>query len=109
MPLPLSPVSRPVKVPMLSEICPLGQGKFGSSLEFPLQNPGCNRPKVWANSCPPYQSPKEASVSPVTLTGTVPPPGLPVGPEATVVGSGLVGIPDEHPRMYPPPTETRPK
>ena len=42
------------------------------------------------------------------LTDHTPKPLLPVGPEATVDGSGVEGMPEARPRMKPPPSWTRP-
>ena len=52
---------------------------------------------------------EQRSVSPVALIGTFAPVGGPDGPEATTVGSAFAGIPDEHPRINPPPFGTSPR
>src|SRR6266851_27394 len=104
MPFAASPRSSPTKVSRLSEIWPFGFPKSSSSLELPLQKPGCLRPNVWDSSWPPYQSPHDPSVSPETLIGLGSELNAvsPVGADATTLVSGLSGTPDEQPRMKPP-------
>src|SRR5262245_34260580 len=96
MPLAESPASKPTWLPSFGEIWPLGNGN-GPPPVAP-QNSACNRPNVWPSSWPQYQSPYEPSVSHAN-------PFAPVGPDATVEGSGVVvGTPEARPRMkFPPP------
>src|SRR5262245_50484542 len=95
-----SPVSMPTNASSASASWPALNGYDGSSCDSP-QNPGWKRPKVWPSSWPPYQSPYEPSLSQPQLFD-------PVGPDATVAGSGVPGIPAAEPRMKPPPSDTKP-
>ena len=56
---------------------------------------------MWPSSWPPYQSPYEPSESHPKVDG-------PVGPEATVPGWGVCGMPEARPRMKNPASETMP-